>query len=382
MSTATVRCLRYAMSPDAPAKIRLIGLIAGGYSGIPRYAALLTRSIDRVASEFPMLQITLVTGARGALEVSPRNLELIVPRGLMAQATAGPRRLLAEHVLAARGKADLLHFFDLTGPLLAPSQPFVATAHDAKVAYDFLRLRWAYKRPLYPWALKRAKAIVAVSQFAKDEIARHFGTDPARIHVVYSGPGLEPSSVGGSEAPKRARRYLLYLGALEANKNLAFLVQAFERSGSSADLLIAGRPGSSFGALQAAIDVSSARDRIHVLHGVSDLDADRLYRGALALVHPSFYEGFGFTPLEAMTRGCPVLTSDIPAIREVSGAGAMLLPLEDVDAWAQGIRRVSEDECLRAELRERGSATVSRYSWDEAARHICRLFIDLTTAPG
>jgi len=369
------------MSPNAPARIHLIGLIAGGYSGIPRYAAFLTRSIDRVASEFPMLQITLVTSARGAREVSPRNLELIIPRGPMTRANAGPRRLLAEHISATRGHAELLHFFDLTGPLLAPSQPFVATAHDAKVAYDFLRPRWAYKRRLYPWALKRAKAIVAVSQFAKDEIVQHFGTDPARIRVIYSGPGLEPSSVDRAEAPKRAYRYFLYLGALEASKNLAFLVRAFERSGSSADLLIAGRPGSSFGALQATIEASPTRDRIHVLQDVSDLDADRLYREAIALVHPSIYEGFGFTPLEAMARGCPVLTSDIPAIREVSGTGAMLLPLEDVDEWARGIRRVSEDERFRAELRERGAATVSRYSWDEAARSICRLFVEVTTAP-
>jgi glycosyltransferase involved in cell wall biosynthesis len=101
---------------------------------------------------------------------------------------------------------------------------------------------------------------------------------------------------------------------------------------------------------------------------------DALYRGASALVLPSRYEGFGFTPLEAMARGCPVLASDIPAVREVSGDGALLLPLGDEDAWAGAIRRVLADDGLRSDLRRRGGKTVARYSWEEAARGVCRVF--------
>ena len=92
-----------------------------------------------------------------------------------------------------------------------------------------------------------------------------------------------------------------------------------------------------------------------------------LYRGASALVLPSLYEGFGFTPLEAMSRGCPVVASDIPAVREVSGDGALLVPLEE-QAWTDALDRVAGDERLRDELRERGRTTVARYSWDETAR--------------
>ena len=89
------------------------------------------------------------------------------------------------------------------------------------------------------------------------------------------------------------------------------------------------------------------------MQDASDRDLDTLYRSALALVMPSRYEGFGFTPLEAMARECPVLASDIPAFREVSGSGALLVPLDE-GRWAESLPRLAGDEALRADLRERG----------------------------
>jgi glycosyltransferase involved in cell wall biosynthesis len=123
------------------------------------------------------------------------------------------------------------------------------------------------------------------------------------------------------------------------------------------------------------VEGSSARDRIEIRPDASDREVDGLYRGAAMLVLPSRYEGFGFTALEAMARGCPVLESDIPALREVSGDGAWLLPVDDGDAWTDAMRRLLADEGLRLDLRRRGEATVSRYSWDDTARRLCRLFL-------
>jgi glycosyltransferase involved in cell wall biosynthesis len=107
---------------------------------------------------------------------------------------------------------------------------------------------------------------------------------------------------------------------------------------------------------------------------------DGLLRGATALLLPSRYEGFAFTPLEAMARGCPVVASDIPAVREISGEGALLVPPGDRGAWRDAIRRVAADEALRADLRARGAATAARYSWLETARGLLRVFESLRTA--
>jgi glycosyltransferase involved in cell wall biosynthesis len=366
------------MAADPPARIRLIGLIAGGYSGIPRYAVRLARALDNVAGDFPELAVTLVTTERGAAEIEPRRLELELVRGPLRHANAGPARLAAEQVAAARGRADLLFFFDVMGPLLAPRRPFVAVAHDARPAHAFIRRRWAYKRRLYPWVTRHAEALVAVSRFAADEMVEHFGADRARIRVVHSGPGLETDVPPRGDGTNAGRPFLLYLGALEANKNLGVLVEAHGRADADIDLVLAGRPGSGFEELRAQLDASPAAGRIRIEQAVDDRRADELYRTALALAHPARYEGFGFTPLEAMARGCPVLESDIPALREISGDGALLVPLEDVAAWADAIRRVATDGELRADLRARGAETVARYSWDAAARGVASLLAELS----
>jgi glycosyltransferase involved in cell wall biosynthesis len=355
-------------------RVCLVGLIAAGHSGVPRYAAALTQALDRVADEFPELELVLLTTPAGLERTRPRRLEAVVARGLLGRRRAGAGRVASEQILARRAEGDLLHFFDLTGPVLAPRRPFTTTVHDAALRHRSEGLGVAHKRFLQPWAARHAKAAVAVSAFAKDEAVRHFGADPARVHVVHSGPGLLPSPTPDGSAPDDAGPYLLYVGDLAEHKNLPFLVRAFGRAAVPVRLVLVGRRGERFESVRDAVDASAARERIELRGGASDEEIDALYRGASALVLPSRYEGFGFTPLEAMARGCPVLASDIPALREVSGDGALLLPLGDEDAWAGAIRRVLADDELRQDLRRRGGETVARYSWEEAARGVCRVF--------
>jgi glycosyltransferase involved in cell wall biosynthesis len=359
----------------APISVCLVGLIAGGHSGVPRYAAALSRALDGVADSYPDLSLTLLTTAAGADAVGARSLAVKVVAGRSRRVNAGPGRLALEHLALRRERADLFHFFDVTGPVLAPSRPFVATVHDAAVMQGYGLLRNTYKRRLYPWALARARALVAVSQFAKDETLRYFDVDPEKIVVVHSGPGFvaaddgRPAEVGDGGGP-----FVVYVGNLGPNKNLPFLVRAFDRADVPARLLLAGRARGGLAETTDAIAAARSRDRIEILSDVSDAELDGLYRSAVAVVLPSTYEGFGFTSLEAMSRGCPVLASDIAALREVSGSGARLLPLGDEEAWAAAIRRVVHDEGFRAELRARGTETVGRYSWEQTARGVLEVF--------
>lgn len=357
------------------ASVVLVGLIAGGHSGIPRYAAALAQALDRVAPEFPQLRLSLVTTRAGADAVAPTNLRLREVRLAGRRFDAGPGRIACEQLVVAAQRADLLHFFDLSGPVLAPWQRFVTTIHDASVVHGLRGAQHAYKRRLWPWALRRARAAVAVSQFAKDEAVRHLGARPESIAVVHSGPGLMTAGGPGATNGRPAGdAFLLYVGNLTPIKNLPFLVRAFDRADVPARLLLVGRPYQGSSELPDAIRRARARDRIEIVSDADDAAIDALYRSARALVLPSRYEGFGFTPLEAMARGCPVLASDIPPLREVSSPGALLLPLDDEEAWARAIQRVVADERVRAALRDRGTQTVARYSWDDTARRLCRLF--------
>jgi glycosyltransferase involved in cell wall biosynthesis len=347
---------------------------------VPRYTLALARALDSVANEFPPLRMSLLTTEAGAAAIAPRTIDAHLPR-LARPLRRGALRLAAEQVLAPFERARLLHFFDLSGPVFAPRRPFVATIHDAAVLRggEFTPARRAYKRRLQPWVARRARRLIAVSNFAKDEAVRHLGADAERVTVIHSGPGLLETGGSGDATTPRDGPFLLYVGGLAANKNLPFLIRAFEAAAVSERLKLVGSPAPGAEEALDAVRSSRARDRIDVVSDASDADLDRLYRSATALVHPSRYEGFGFTPLEAMARGCPVIESDIPPLREVSGDGALMLPLDE-KAWAEGIRRIVNDDSLREELRRRGAATAARYSWEETARALCKLFLSVAAA--
>ena len=360
-------------------QVDLVGLIAGGQSGIPRYAVALTRALDRVAAEFPELSLRLVTTGEGAGRIAPRTLPVYEVDG----ARAGGGRIVAEQLAARRSNADLLHFYDLTGPVLAPGRRFVTTMHDAAVRRGYERLRTAHKRVLQPWAIRHAAITIAVSGFARAEAIELFGARPGAVRVVHSGPGLgngsgpaEPATTEAATSRHESKPFALYVGNISEHKNLPFLIRAWERARVEARLVLVGGRGAHFAAVERAIAASPVRDSIEIRRDVSDAALTDLYRGAAMLLLPSRYEGFGFTSLEAMAHGCPVVESDIPALREVSGDGARLVAPDDLDGWADAIRLLLSDPKARRNLVTRGLETVRRYSWEATARGVCRVLAE------
>jgi glycosyltransferase involved in cell wall biosynthesis len=368
--------------PKTPS-VCLVGLIAGGHSGVPRYAAKLIEALDSVAGEHSDVALRLLTNQAGAEMVRTRNIDVHLASGRSARATGGPRRILLEQLQARKAQGELLHFFDTSGPVLSPRRPFVTTFHDAAPIHGFRRFHNAYKRRLFPWALRHARAVIAVSQFAKDEAVRHFDTDPDKVVVVHSGPGLgsTPTTTAAGELQRDGTPFLLYVGNIGVNKNLPLLIRAFHRASVPARLVLAGNPREGAAEVHAAIAHGPRSADIDLIERPDDTRVDNLYRTATALVLPSTYEGFGFTPLEAMARGCPVVASDIPAIREVAGTGATLVDPAGEAAWTAAIDRIIADDALRSDLRVRGHETVRRYSWLRTARSVLSVFASLLSQP-
>ena len=252
---------------------------------------------------------------------------------------------------------------------------FVATVHDASAYRGFRRSKNFYKHRLYPWALRNAAAVIAVSQSAKDDIGQVVRVDPGKIQVVHSGQGLSPRTEV-VPSPGARDRTLLYVGNIGTNKNLPILIRAFHSLDLDlgARLVIAGRPGDGFDDVTATIAAGGGRDRIDLQTNASDDDIEHLYATSAALFLPSTYEGFGFTPLEAMARGCPVVESDIPSLREISGDGALLVRPEDQAGWRDAMQRVLTDRALTLDLQARGARTVGRYSWEATAHGVLEVF--------
>jgi glycosyltransferase involved in cell wall biosynthesis len=355
-----------------------MALNASGGSGVSRYSAALARALDEVAGDFHELQLAMLTTAGGGEAIAPRSIETrIVSPG--RREPGGTYRLVLEQIALYSRRSQLLHFFDVTAPLLSPRRRFVATFHDASIQHEssyFGGLQRTYKLRLYPIALRRAAAVVAVSEFAREEAINHFGADPKKVRTIHSGPGLSAAPRGAGRAPKTSRLQLLFVGNLTRSKNVPFLVRSFDSADVDAELILAGRPRDDVGEIERVIANSRVAARIRVVLSPSDSELEALYAGADAFLFPSRYEGFGFPPLEAMARGCPVLASDIPAVREVSGGGALLLPLDE-RPWADAIRRLVADAEWRDELRRRGHENVRRYSWQNTARDLCRLFLEV-----
>jgi glycosyltransferase involved in cell wall biosynthesis len=305
------------------------------------------------------------------------------------RSAAGFYRLLKQH------QCDLLHVPHLfKTPRLAPC-PYVVTVHDV---LDFIYLRSRQtehqsrmRLQLAKFALKRAKAIVAVSESTREDITRIFGiSDVHRISVSYNAvdPKLT-TPVTEAECSTVRERYqigypfLLYAGSAKPHKNLNRLVEAFSalktelaktRRGADLKLIIIGDDISENPELRRAVFRSGVQQDVRFL-GFVPIDALRvLYAMAEVFVFPSLYEGFGLPPLEAMSQGAPVVTSNTSSLPEVVGDAAVLVNPENSFEMMRAIERVLSDPELRDALRRRGRERVRDFSWKRSAESLLSVY--------
>lgn len=263
---------------------------------------------------------------------------------------------------------------------VSPGVPLVLTVHDlswVRRPADFTAYERLWHRLARPERLaRRADAIVAVSRAtARDVVAAWPGLED-RIAVAHPGvgrpPGASPApspdgrSPGGPRATPSApgpggRPYLLAVGALEPRKAPDVLADAHARSGLDVDLVFAGA-----GRLARRL----TGDRVQVLGEVDDAVLERLYAGALAVVHPAHHEGFGLPPLEALARGIPVVVADLPVYDETLGPAALRFRPGDADDLAATLRRIVRNDAERARIVELGQRAVARLTWEAAARGV------------
>lgn len=225
------------------------------------------------------------------------------------------------------------------------------------------RKRLYYRLHVKP-AVRRARAVLTGSEYSRTEIVDWSGVDPDRVVVIGCGTASDFTPEGA--AFQLGFPYLLYVGNRKAHKNLPRLVQAFARV-QEQDSLHLVLPGALEPDLLALAHAEGVGDRLVFLGPVSDKQLPELYRGAVALVFPSLYEGFGLPPLEAMACGTPVVSSTATSLAEVVGDAALAIDPLDVDSIAHGIDRIVSDDGLRAELRERGLERAARFSWQRTA---------------
>jgi glycosyltransferase involved in cell wall biosynthesis len=229
----------------------------------------------------------------------------------------------------------------------------------------------------YRQSATHATRVLTVSSFSASEITTAYGIPPSRITVaplgVHASFGAGDPHVPVDLPTNVTEPYLLHVGDIHERRNLAVVVDALvdarRRFGTAAalSLVLAGVDRGVTEGLCAMASEAGSPDAVVALGPVSEERVHALYRGAVALVYPSLYEGFGLPLIEAMACGTPVLASHEASIPEVLGGAGMLLDARDVSAWRDAIIRIVNDEALRRDLRTRGVARAATYTWQRTA---------------
>ncbi|MDP9171962.1 MAG: glycosyltransferase family 4 protein, partial [Acidobacteriota bacterium] len=304
--------------------------------GLPRYVNELSLAL---AAEYPEDTYLLLSDQPFAL---PENKPLNLLRGTSPQTDADRRWWLwGLHQAIRESGAQLFHGTNFEVPYLGRT-PAILTIHDLSpwrnpAWHDSAdRVRWRT-----PWLVRlgRATMILTVSEAVRREVIDHFGIhgDKVRAVPLAASPLFQPVI----ESAPAGNPFFLFVGTLEPRKNVTALVEAWRatREKTGADLVIAGRSRSDF------VPIPSC-DGLNFLGEVPDRELPRLYSDALAFVYPTLYEGFGLPVLEAMQCGCPVITSNDPAVTEVA-AGAVLHADTGAEL-ADAMRAVAGNAALRA----------------------------------
>lgn len=264
-------------------------------------------------------------------------------------------------------KRDLVFSPGYNAPIFIRTS-FVFTIHDLN-HIDRNENSSFLKRLYYKWIMRRAcrhaKAVLTVSEFSKKRIVDWSGIPASQ--VINVGNGVDAAYSPSAKVYQPGYPYLLSVSNRKAHKNEPRLIEAFSRASLSEDvrLLLTGEPTS---ALTKLIERYQLQGRVIFIGRVAEKDLPGLYAGALALLFPSLYEGFGLPVIEAMACGCPVLTSNTTSLPEVAGAAAVLVDPTSVQAIADGISSICTNEPLRIAMIKKGFQQAARFSWDEVVR--------------
>lgn len=284
------------------------------------------------------------------------------------------------------GKPDIFFMPNINIGPVSDRCKKVITFHD--LSYEIYPEHFSIKRRLWHKFIdpqkraREANKIIAISESTKNDLINLYNISSEKIKVIYSGVDdkFQPVLWSDVRLERIKQKYLLpdffvlYFGAIEPRKNIIGLIKSFEqlKDGHSdkknLKLVIAGIKGWLFDKIiKTARDSRYASDIIFTGF-IANQDKLYVYNLASVFVYPSFYEGFGFPPLEAMACGLPAITSNVSSLPEVVGDGAIMVDPYNADEITQAMDLCLSNEDLRSELREKGLTQAKKFSWQKTAK--------------
>lgn len=349
------------------------------FPGIGRYIISLARALGEIEHGHTLVLI-------GGGEEGRYNLAGLAgaPRVELATARSGPfapAQQIELPRLARRLRLDVLHSPYFIKPYFGLPCPSVVTIYDM-LGWRYPRMLSRRGRLLYRLtmglAVRSANAIITISESARADIAFAYRLPPGRLTVTPLAAERrfrpQPDEVVEELRGRLglARPYVLYLGSNKPHKNLERLVRAWERAlpspaAAGVELLIAGHEDRKHPEVRRFVEGRGLGARVRFLPDVADADLPALYSGARVFAFPSYYEGFGLPPLEAMACGAPVLCAYATSLPEVVGTAALTVDPFSPAEMAEGLVRLLGNPALRRTLRERGLSRAREFSWRRTA---------------
>ena len=227
---------------------------------------------------------------------------------------------------------------------------------------------------------EKADKIIAVSESTKSDLINFYKIEPNKIKVIYSGIGKQFKQIDNNSNIKEKYnlpdKFILYFGTIEPRKNLIGLIEAFELlKDKNYKLVIAGVKGWLYQDIFKAANKSKKKKDIIFTGFIEESDKPYLYNLSKIFVYPSFFEGFGFPPLEAMACGIPTIVSSNSSLPEVVGKAALMVDAANIDELAWSMEIALSDKKLRKRLTENGLKQARKFSWQKCAQETLNVLI-------
>lgn len=304
----------------------------------------------------------------------------IFPRERITRILLGfPLRLMADDI-------DIFHCQYMGPPLT--NTPYIVMLHDVIHEYHpefYPKALCLMMRMFYPFSARRASRILTVSEHSKNDIMKYYKIPAHKIVVTYDGVSEDFSPIHDKRMIQNALRkyninseYILYVGRLEPRKNIPRLIQAFHALKTDTDLkqklVITGMKYFQSEKLAEAVNDLGLQDEVIFTGRVDDIDLPLLYNGASLFVYPSIAEGFGIPPLEAMSCGVPVISSDASSLPEVIGDAGILINPYNISDISEAMYQVLTDRNLQQKMGRKGVAQAKKFSWEDSAKKTLRVY--------
>ena len=287
-----------------------------------------------------------------------------------------------------RQPVDVLHV-QFTAPPFSPC-PVVVSIHDLSFEHLPETFKWRSRNQLKATVRRSARAaarVIALSEHARQDIIETYGLAADHVRTIPLAASDRFHPVTDEDELKRVRQtygiegeYILTVGAIQPRKNLARLIAAYARLRKSRPevnlpkLVFVGKCAWLFEETLRTIKELQVTESVILTGYVPENDLPALYSGALCFVYPSYFEGFGLPPLEAMKCGAPVITGNRTSLPEVVGDAGLLVDPFDVDALGAAINRLISNSELRAELTTKGLERAKLFDWRETARQTLAVY--------